>query len=42
MQALFRIGHGELPFVPDSLSIDARDFILKCLQVNPSDRPTAR
>ncbi|KAL6329606.1 hypothetical protein AAG906_022740 [Vitis piasezkii] len=40
-QALFRIGHGELPFVPDSLSIDARDFILKCLQVNPSDRPIA-
>lgn len=41
MQALFRIGKGELPPVPDSLSSDARAFILKCLQVNPSDRPTA-
>ncbi|KAJ7959090.1 Protein kinase [Quillaja saponaria] len=41
MQALFRIGKGELPRVPDSLSTDARDFILQCLQVNPDDRPTA-
>ncbi|KAI8012868.1 Mitogen-activated protein kinase kinase kinase 1 [Camellia lanceoleosa] len=41
MQALFRIGKGEPPPVPDSLSIDARNFIFKCLQVNPSDRPTA-
>ncbi|GAY58416.1 hypothetical protein CUMW_186840 [Citrus unshiu] len=41
MQALFRIGRGELPSVPSSLSRDARDFILKCLQVNSNDRPTA-
>ncbi|KAJ7968106.1 Protein kinase [Quillaja saponaria] len=41
MQALFRIGRGELPLVPDSLSKDARDFICKCLQVNPNNRPTA-
>lgn len=41
MQALFRIGKGEPPPVPDSLSPDARDFILKCLQVIPDDRPTA-
>ena len=41
MQALFRIGKGELPPVPNSLSSDAQDFILKCLQVNPSDQPTA-
>ncbi|GAY53618.1 hypothetical protein CUMW_150510 [Citrus unshiu] len=41
MQALFRIGKGEPPLVPNSLSGDARDFILKCLQVNPNDRPTA-
>ncbi|GAY58434.1 hypothetical protein CUMW_186940 [Citrus unshiu] len=40
-QALFRIGRGALPPVPNSLSRDARDFILKCLQVNPNDRPTA-
>ncbi|XP_065870299.1 mitogen-activated protein kinase kinase kinase 1-like [Euphorbia lathyris] len=41
MQALFRIGRGEPPLVPDSLSKDAQDFIRKCLQVNPNDRPTA-
>lgn len=41
MQALYRIGKGEPPPVPDSLSTDARDFIAKCLQVNPNDRPTA-
>ncbi|KAF7842680.1 mitogen-activated protein kinase kinase kinase 1-like [Senna tora] len=41
MQALFRIGRGEPPPVPESLSKDARDFILRCLQVNPNERPTA-
>ncbi|KAK8552247.1 hypothetical protein V6N13_120657 [Hibiscus sabdariffa] len=41
MQALFRIGRGQPPAVPDSLSKDARDFILQCLQVNPDARPTA-
>ncbi|XP_010245098.1 PREDICTED: mitogen-activated protein kinase kinase kinase 1-like isoform X1 [Nelumbo nucifera] len=41
MQALFRIGRGILPPVPDSLSPDARDFIFRCLQVNPNHRPTA-
>uniref|UniRef100_A0A6N2LZU9 mitogen-activated protein kinase kinase kinase n=1 Tax=Salix viminalis TaxID=40686 RepID=A0A6N2LZU9_SALVM len=41
MEALFRIGKGVPPHVPDSLSNDARDFILQCLQVNPNDRPTA-
>ncbi|KAL5554557.1 hypothetical protein UlMin_041958 [Ulmus minor] len=40
-QALFRIGHGVPPSVPDSLSNDARDFIWKCLQVNPDARATA-
>jgi mitogen-activated protein kinase kinase kinase 1 len=40
MQALFRIGKGELPLIPTSLSIDAQDFILQCLQVNPDNRPT--
>ena len=41
MQALFRIGRGEPPAIPKTLSGDARSFILKCLQVNPNDRPTA-
>ena len=41
MQALFRIGKGEPPPVPDSLSKDAREFIMQCIQVNPDTRPTA-
>ncbi|XP_050209580.1 mitogen-activated protein kinase kinase kinase 1-like [Mercurialis annua] len=41
MQALFRIGKGVPPLVPDSLSTEATDFILKCIQVNSTDRPTA-
>ena len=40
-QALLRIGRGELPDIPDTLSLDARDFIIKCLRVNPEERPTA-
>ncbi|TXG49982.1 hypothetical protein EZV62_025857 [Acer yangbiense] len=41
MQALFQIGRGVPPPVSDLLSKDAREFILQCLQTNPSDRPTA-
>lgn len=41
MAALFRIGSGIAPPVPDSLSKDARDFIFQCFHVNPRDRPTA-
>ncbi|KAK2388234.1 mitogen-activated protein kinase kinase kinase [Trifolium repens] len=41
MQAIFRIGKGEPPPIPDTLSRDAKDFVLQCLQVNPDDRPTA-
>ena len=41
MQALFRIGKGEPPPIPDSLSRDAKDLIQQCLRVNPNDRPTA-
>ncbi|XP_065869740.1 E3 ubiquitin-protein ligase UPL5-like [Euphorbia lathyris] len=40
-QVLYRIGKGEPPLVPDSLSGLSQDFILQCLQVNPDDRPTA-
>lgn len=41
MTALFQIGNGIPPPVPRLLSRDARDFILRCLEVNPADRPTA-
>jgi len=41
MQALFRIGKGIPPRIPDYLSKEARDFILECLQVNPNERPSA-
>ncbi|KAK7311237.1 hypothetical protein RJT34_09245 [Clitoria ternatea] len=41
VRALFRIGRGEPPHIPQSLSNDAQDFIRKCLQVNPDKRPTA-
>ncbi|KAK4271116.1 hypothetical protein QN277_019856 [Acacia crassicarpa] len=41
MQALFRIGKGEPPPIPESISKDARDFIHRCIQVNPEKRPTA-
>ncbi|KAF7849925.1 hypothetical protein BT93_L0125 [Corymbia citriodora subsp. variegata] len=41
MQALYRIGQGEPPPVPISLSRDARDFILSCLEVDPNNRPSA-
>ncbi|PWA75118.1 mitogen-activated protein kinase kinase kinase 1 [Artemisia annua] len=41
MAALFRIGSGIAPPVPDSLSKEAKDFISQCFLVNPRDRPTA-
>ena len=41
MQAMFKIGQGEPPVVPKSLSNDASDFIGKCLQVDPDARATA-
>ncbi|XP_024528466.1 mitogen-activated protein kinase kinase kinase 1a [Selaginella moellendorffii] len=37
----FRVGRGALPEIPDSIQGDARDFILECLQADPSKRPTA-
>ncbi|KAM0063009.1 putative mitogen-activated protein kinase kinase kinase STE-STE11 family [Helianthus debilis subsp. tardiflorus] len=41
MAALFRIGNGIPPPIPDNLSKEARDFISQCFRVNPADRPTA-
>lgn len=37
----WKIMDREFPKVPDYLSRVAQNFILRCLQENPSDRPTA-
>ncbi|KAJ1272266.1 hypothetical protein BS78_06G189100 [Paspalum vaginatum] len=40
--AVFKIGNSkELPPIPDHLSEHCKDFIRKCLQRNPSQRPTS-
>ncbi|CAN1778174.1 Mitogen-activated protein kinase kinase kinase YODA [Linum perenne] len=40
--AMFKIGNSrELPVIPDHLSDDGKDFIMQCLQRNPSHRPTS-
>lgn len=39
--ALLKIGRGIPPEIPATLSEDARDFIMKCVKVNPNDRPSA-
>ncbi|CAN6253132.1 unnamed protein product [Urochloa humidicola] len=41
VSAFYQIGRGQLPPVPSSLSPVAREFIHKCLRVNPDDRPSA-
>jgi len=41
LQAIFQIEGGEPPLVPESISTNGRDFILKCLQADPNKRPTA-
>jgi serine/threonine protein kinase len=40
--AMFKIGNSkELPDIPDHLSEEGKDFVRKCLQRNPANRPTA-
>ncbi|KAK1620174.1 hypothetical protein QYE76_025691 [Lolium multiflorum] len=39
--ALLKIGRGIPPKIPNTLSEDARDFIVRCVQSNPKDRPSA-
>lgn len=40
--AVFKIGNSkELPPIPDHLSEHCKDFIMKCLQRDPSHRPTS-
>jgi serine/threonine protein kinase len=39
---MFKIGNSkELPTIPDHLSDAGKDFVRKCLQRNPRDRPSA-
>lgn len=39
---MFKIGNSkELPAIPEHLSDDGKDFVRRCLQRNPSDRPSA-
>ncbi|KAH7300429.1 hypothetical protein KP509_24G062200 [Ceratopteris richardii] len=40
-KVLWKVGHGELPPIPDSLSEEAKDFIKQCLEVDALKRPTA-
>lgn len=40
-RALWKVGHGELPPIPDALSGDAKDFIQRCLKIEAADRPSA-
>ncbi|GER57517.1 protein kinase superfamily protein [Striga asiatica] len=40
--AMFKVGNSkELPNIPDHLSDEGKDFVMKCLQRNPSHRPTS-
>ncbi|CAK7354902.1 unnamed protein product [Dovyalis caffra] len=40
--AIFKIGNSkDMPYIPDYLSNDAKSFIKRCLQRDPSARPTA-
>ncbi|CAE6127680.1 unnamed protein product [Arabidopsis arenosa] len=41
VEVQIRIERGTLPDIPDNLSLDAQDFIVTCLKVNPEERPTA-
>lgn len=37
----FKLNKGELPPIPQHLSQSCKDFIKRCLQFRPEDRPTA-
>jgi serine/threonine protein kinase len=42
VQAIFKIASSqELPAIPESLSPDASEFVLLCLQRDPASRPGA-
>ena len=41
VQIMFKVGMGNLPKIPDSLSPEGLDFLDHCLQCSPEDRWTA-
>lgn len=41
MTAMFKIVQEETPPIPEDVSVDLRDFLVKCFQKNPINRPTA-
>ena len=41
VQIMFKVGMGNLPKTPDSLSPEGQDFLGHCLQFSPDDRWTA-
>lgn len=38
---LFKVKKGELPPMPDNLSLEGKDFVYRCLKFHAQDRPTA-
>ncbi|KAF7723669.1 hypothetical protein EC973_001760 [Apophysomyces ossiformis] len=41
LAALYSIGQSQVPPIPEGISEEARDFLNKCLLINPDERPTA-
>ncbi|KAJ2796586.1 Protein kinase of the Mitotic Exit Network, partial [Coemansia helicoidea] len=42
MAALYRIVEDDHPPIPDGISAELRDFLLRCFQKSPGDRPAAQ
>lgn len=38
---MFKVGMGETPEIPESLSQEGQEFVEKCLQHDPKDRASA-
>lgn len=38
---MFKVLRNESPPIPETLSLDGKDFLQCCLQKNPADRPSA-
>jgi serine/threonine protein kinase len=40
-RVLWTVGHGNAPPIPETLSENAKNFVMRCLDINPMKRPTA-